>query len=287
MGLNSPLLIFLDLFPTHPSHKSNTAREVHTFPFLSIGPNQVSTYSLMYSLMYLVIGLYGFGRLLRLAYPPKIISRGILLFIISLFLGSLLPGLLYSGWQWLRQGTCPGTRSVRVIGGLMSSLPIMYFFLRHQGIPVGKAFDLGCLPVPLGLAIGRLGCLAAGCCGGKITDSRIGLHLPDSQGIWAVRYPTQLISAGADLLIFLLLLAWERIVRDKGHGGSSYPFDGFIFLVFLGLYSGKRVLVQFLRVDNVPLWGPFSATQFFFLTGFVLVFVFIAIGLNARKSPPR
>jgi prolipoprotein diacylglyceryltransferase len=241
----------------------------------------------MYSLMYLVIGLYGFGRLLRLPYSPNILSRSMLLFILSLFFGSLLPGFVFSGWQWLQQGAFSGTRSVRVIGGLVVSLPVVYFYLRRHGIPVGKAFDLGCLPIPLGLAIGRLGCLAAGCCGGRMTDSWFGMRLPDTQGIWALRYPTQLLSAGADFLIFLLLLTWERIFRDKGQGESSYPFDGFIFLLFLGLYSGKRVLIQFLRGDNTPVWGLFNATQFFFLTVVIMVSILIAIGLKARKSPPR
>lgn len=120
-----------------------------------------------------------------------------------------------------------------------------------------------------------------------MTDSWFGMRLPDTQGIWALRYPTQLLSAGADFLIFLLLLTWERIFRDKGQGESSYPFDGFIFLLFLGLYSGKRVLIQFLRGDNTPVWGLFNATQFFFLTVVIMVSILIAIGLKARKSPPR
>lgn len=238
--------------------------------------------------MYGVIGIYGFARLLRLPYPPAFLGRAIVLVVLSLFLGSILPGIAISLAGWWQTGVFSAHRSVRVIGGMAAALPTAYFIVRYYGIPAGRAFDLGGLPIPLGLAIGRLGCLAAGCCGGVVTESWLGLRLPDNLGTWAVRYPTQLLSAAADLSIFLVLLGWERLFRDRGAAGRSFPFNGFLFLLFLELYFIKRILIQFLRSDNVPLWGPFSATHLFFLAGLAAVSALIAWNLRtARTGPPR
>jgi len=51
------------------------------------------------------------------------------------------------------------------------------------------------LAVPLAEAIGRWGCLAAGRCGGWVSDSRMALYLPNTEGIWATRYPTQMLAS--------------------------------------------------------------------------------------------
>jgi len=253
-------------------------------PFIPIGPFSINTYALMYALMYWVIGFYGFARAVRLPYPPQILGRGMLLVVLGLFLGSIMPGLWLSLWGWLTTGIFSWHRSIRVIGGMVAAIPLAYFFLRHHGIPIGRAFDLGGLPIPLGLAIGRLGCLAAGCCGGVPTDSRLAMMLPDLSGVWAPRYPTQLISFGTDLVIFFVLVGWERFGKNKLEANKGYPFDGFLFLLFLELYFTKRFLVQFLRNDNLPLIGSLSGTHLFFLAGIGLVFLALLVRLSRTRG---
>ena len=245
----------------------------------------------MYALMYGVIGLYGFVRLLRLPYPPQVLGRAMLLVVLGLFLGSIIPGLWLSVGGWLKTGVFSWHRSIRVIGGVVLAIPAAYFYLRRHGIPIGRAFDLGSLPIPLGLAIGRLGCLAAGCCGGAPSDSVMAMVLPDVNRVWAARYPTQLLSFGANLAIFFVLLGWERYGKNKVGTKKGYPFDGFIFLLFLELYFIKRFLVQFLRNDNLPLIGPLSGTHLFFLSGIVLVSLVLLVRFwrtdsdSVAKSP--
>jgi phosphatidylglycerol:prolipoprotein diacylglycerol transferase len=253
-------------------------------PFLTVGPFSISTYALLYSLMYLVIGVYGFIRLLRLPFPPQVLGRAMLLVILGLFLGSLIPTFGYTFWNWFKTGTLVWHGPVRVIGGMVAAISTSYFYLRHHKIPIGRAFDLGGLPVPLGLAIGRLGCLAAGCCGGAPSDSLPAMALPDINGVWAAPYPTQLISFGANLAIFFILLGWERYGTNKVGAKKGYPFDGFLFLFFLELYFIKRFLVQFLRNDNLPLIGPLSGTQLFFLAGIGLVSFILLVRLLRTKG---
>ena len=149
------------------------------FPHFTVGPFFIYTYALLYSVMYLVIGVYGFKRLLRLPFPPQVLGRAMLLVILGLFLGSLIPTFGTTFWDWFKTGTFVWHGPVRVIGGMVVAIPAAYFYLRRHGIPIGRAFDLGSLPIPLGLAIGRLGCLAAGCCGGAPSDSLLTMMLPD------------------------------------------------------------------------------------------------------------
>lgn len=167
-----------------------------------------------------------------------------------------------------------------MVGGFGTA--IVYCW-RHR-IPLGRAMDLGTLPVPLGLTIGRLGCAAAGCCYGNLTDSWLGAYLPDHNGIWASRYPTQLMSAAVNLLIFLTLLAVERYGQRRlgSREGHGWPFDGFLALLFISLYCLKRLLIGFLRASAVPVLGPLGAMQVYALAGLVISTVLIVWNLDRR-----
>ncbi len=246
-------------------------------PFLHFGSLTVNTYALMYALMYWIIGCYGFARVSRLPHPPQVLGRAMILVICGLFLGSIAPGLVQTLAEWVATGRFVWHRSIRVIGGLLVTLPLAWIYLRRHGIPIGRAFDLGGLPVPLGLAVGRLGCLAAGCCGGATSNSCVALKMPDLDGVWAVRYPTQIGSMAADLAIYAVLLGWEKYGAGKTRQEKTYPFDGFLFLLFLELYFVKRFLVQFLRADNIPIWGALSLMHLFFLAGIAAVSLAVAV----------
>ncbi|RMF81361.1 MAG: hypothetical protein D6739_09295 [Nitrospirae bacterium] len=115
---------------------------------------------------------------------------------------------------------------------------------------------------PLTQAIGRLGCLSAGCCYGRPTGSWLGMVLRDVHGVVARRYPTQLMASAADLgILAAVLLAERRLARR----GRSVP--GLLFALYLGLYGAKRFLLEFLRATASPLvagltWAQIAALAF-------------------------
>lgn len=136
-------------------------------------------------------------------------------------------------------------------GGLIGALLAGWLYLRLKKLPVAAMLDIGLGAAPLGHAVGRLGCLMAGCCWGRPTDAWVGLRFPDTALPYvghAVNangfpplplHPTQLYEAVGELAIFWALLILRRYRR----------FHGQVALGFLILYPLLRATVEFFRGD--------------------------------------
>ncbi len=133
-----------------------------------------------------------------------------------------------------------------VLGGVMvGTIAAIYLFRKHR-LPLAMTLDAAGVGVALGLGIGRLGCLLAGCCFGKPTDLPWGIVFTDpiaqrlnGTPLNVPLHPTQLLQMASGLLIFAVLL-W--LFRRK-HA------DGQIFIAFLGLVGLLRFGIEFLRGD--------------------------------------
>jgi phosphatidylglycerol:prolipoprotein diacylglycerol transferase len=132
-------------------------------------------------------------------------------------------------------------------GALIFGLVAVIGLARVLGIPFWKLADLVVPGVALGQAIGRVGCLATGCCFG------LPVHLPGMGDGVVWTYPTQTMHAVANLLIMVILLAMDK-PRTK-------PFDGFLALMYALLFSAQRYLIDLLRAtgavfaDTMPFAG--------------------------------
>ncbi len=110
----------------------------------------------------------------------------------------------------------------------------------------------------LGHAIGRIGCLLAGCCFGKETTSFLSVHL---HGLW--RHPVQLYESLG--LFFLSFVIFKLLMRQKN-----------ILSWYLLGYGILRFSLEFLRGDAVRglYWG-ISTSQYIsvimILLGFLLL----------------
>ncbi len=260
-------------------------------PTLSIGPWQISTYILIYVLAALAADALGIVRLRRLGLPLLLLLRTALVVTVAGFacayLVRLIPTvqrLVYSGvWDWV------GGNSF--VGGLIGGSAVLALIFRRHGVPLSRALDQVLPAIALAQAIGRLGCFAAGCCYGRPTDSWLGLYLPDNQGEWAMRYPTQLLHAGADLLIVAVLLAVER----RGQRRQQPWPPGLLAWLYVGLYCLERFLIEFLRADALPAFGPLaprlagqtaiSWAQLYTLAGMILAGTLIARLLARSRQP--
>lgn len=146
-------------------------------------------------------------------------------------------------------------------GGLLLALAAAFWYLAKKRLPAWKIADLAAPGIALGQAIGRLGCLSAGCCYGKPT------HVP-----WAITFtnqyaydnvgvtlntplhPTQIYESLATFALFLYL-TWRL---------SRKHLPGQILLEYLALYALLRFVIEFFRNDDrgFVLYGLLSTSQF-------------------------
>lgn len=107
-------------------------------------------------------------------------------------------------------------------------------------VPIGPFVDASAPGIFFGLAIGRIGCSFAGCCGGRPTGSRWGLWSSD-QRVGMRRVPTQLLESGLSLAIALGALAAVLV--------SAAPRGG-IFIASLAVYTLLRQGIRRLRTER-------------------------------------
>ncbi len=164
-------------------------------------------------------------------------------------------------------------------GGLVGALIVAVLYMRHAHLPAFETFDVFAPGIALGHAIGRIGCLAAGCCWGSEC------HLP-----WAITFtnpqanqltgvplnvplhPAQLYESLAEAIIFGVL--WRRI--RKAHAAGE------IFGLYLILYSSVRFVVEFVRNHEQGLHLGLSLTQWISLATLAA-----GIWLVLRRKQPK
>ena len=252
-------------------------------PTFDLGPWQFSTYSVVYVLALLLAGMYAFHRLLTgLEQPPEVIIRGFFLAILGGFAGPYAVRIIVTIQRFFQTGEWIWAGGSSYIGLLLGGVGVAALYCWRHKISLSRALDSVAPALALGQAIGRWGCLAAGCCYGRPTESWLGLRLPGHGGFWAVRYPTQLMASAADLLIFGLLLLIERVSSRR-----RWYFDGLLFLLYVAFYSLKRFLLEFLRGDVLPLWGPVTWVHLYTLLGLLGSTALIVWNLRRATSADR
>jgi phosphatidylglycerol:prolipoprotein diacylglycerol transferase len=155
-------------------------------------------------------------------------------------------------------------------GAVLGALGWGYVLAKITRQPAGPGLDAISVVFPLILGVYRIGCLLNGCCYGRETDGILGMVLPGGGGVWAPRYPTQIM-----LMLFnFALFAWLWLRRKRT------AFQGELTLGFLLLYSGGRFFIDAFR-DLPGVLGPLSLHQLEALAIFLVTSVF---GLKMRKA---
>jgi phosphatidylglycerol:prolipoprotein diacylglycerol transferase len=118
-----------------------------------------------------------------------------------------------------------------LIGGFLTGL----WFVRRRRLPPWRLADLAAPYIALGYATVRIGCLLNGCCYGK--PSALPWAFACAAGDFTQRHPTQIYAMIGSLVLFFIL--W----RLRNHR----RFQGFLFMLYVGLYSILRFVVEFFR----------------------------------------
>lgn len=165
-------------------------------------------------------------------------------------------------------------------GGLIGAVLAGGIYIKRHAMPFWKTADIYALAIPLGHAFGRLGCFAAGCCHGKVTDVPWSVRFtsPESLAPLDVHlHPTQMYSAINNLALFALLMFLRT--RKK--------FEGQLALTYLFTYSITRGIIEFWRGDErgALLLGIFSTAQGI---GVILALISVIVMVYlSRKTAPK
>jgi len=138
-------------------------------------------------------------------------------------------------------------------GGLIGAIAVGWHLFRKYSLPPLATLDVYAPGLALGQGIGRLGCLAAGCCWGDRCERP-----------WAVRFtrqdafevsgvplgvdlhPSQIYEAAANFIVFFV--TWKLWQRERP--------GGMIFGIYLVLSSAARLGTEFFRYHQQP--NPFG-----------------------------
>jgi phosphatidylglycerol---prolipoprotein diacylglyceryl transferase len=227
---------------------------------ISIGSFYIPTYGVLVALGFLV----GLGITLRLArragMPEEKITNLAVYCAIAGLVGAKLFMFLFDLGYYVRDPgrifTLETLQAAGVFhGGFIGALLMALFYMRRQQLHPMKTLDVFAPGVAIGQAIGRLGCFAAGCCWGRECNLPWGVRFRSDFAapvpLDKTLHPVQLYESAADLLIFAILYKQASRAHRPGQVIGWY----------LVLYSTARFAIEFFRVHEQSLVGPFSLTQ--------------------------
>ena len=245
---------------------------------LRIGPFTIYGYGLMIAIGILSAYFTGEYRAKKRKLPYEHVFYLVVWCVVGGFLGAKI---LYWITEWKSILENPGFLSATltdgfvVFGGIVGGIFTAYVYCRVKKLDFLKFFDTLMPSVALAQGFGRIGCLLAGCCYGKETDSScsITFHSSDIAPNGVALIPTQIYSSILDFLncIVLCLIA-RRAKKEKTVAGC--------YLLF---YSTGRFILEFFRGDlERGSVGVISTSQFISIFIFAIGAVMLLIG---RKQP--
>ena len=167
-----------------------------------------------------------------------------------------------------------------LVGGVAGGAIVFVLYARRTGLPLIRLADAIVAPLVLAQALGRFGCLSAGCCYGVPVDADhpLAVTFRHPQAIASGRFSgqpllaVQLIEALVDLVIVVVLtLLWRR--RPKP--------EGTVMWCYVLLYSTARLTIEFYRGDvgrGLFFSERLSTSQLFAIAGLLLAAIMLIRG---------
>lgn len=182
-----------------------------------------------------------------------------------------------------------GSEGFAVYGGIITGIITIYVYCRIKKLRFIEYIDLFAAAVPLNQALGRIGCLLAGCCYGKETTSHFSIVFPEGAmapaGVRLI--PTQPMMAAGNFIIFVILAGTYIMTcpkKDSSDAPKHEYIPGTATAGYLIMYSVGRFLIEFLRNDYRGEVGPFSTSQFIALFTFTAGVILLVRCLKATPS---
>lgn len=217
-----------------------------------IGSFELASYGLMTALGYAAAALYLLPRLKKIGLDKDTFWNLIFIAFIGALAGSKLLYILVS---WPHLGATLAEKLSNIVhdfrygfvffGGMIVSVAALVWYMKKKRLPVLQTSDFLIVALPLGHALGRIGCFLAGCCHGRPTDMPWGVAFTNPHSLVAPEllgvhiHPTQLYEAAGNLILFFIL----HYAYKKPHKA------GVILVEYVICYSLMRFIIEFFRGD--------------------------------------
>ena len=218
----------------------------------TLGPVTIASYGLMNALAYFACIGYLIHYRKRINIEKTMLWDIVFVIIISAILGGKIAFFIFGRAELgatfaeqVKNFFLTFRYGVVFFGGLILAVASMLVFMKKKKLPVLKTADFLIIAVPLGQAIGRIGCFLAGCCHGRewhsawavtFTDPR---SVVDPQLLGIPVYPVQLWESAVCLVIFAIL---HFSYAKKKHNGG-------IFSAYVVMYGLARAGLEYFRGD--------------------------------------
>lgn len=150
------------------------------------------------------------------------------------------------------------------LGGVIAAVAVA----RLRGMNVWKMLDSAAFGVAAGYAIGRFGCLAHGCCYGRLCDLPWAIELHGG-----LRHPTQMYQVVEGWVLFVFIVWWSG--RTKREGSLA--------LAYVAAAGVTRILMELFRAD--PARGTILGLSTSTTLAIGMVTVAVATLVTRRLNP--
>lgn len=217
-----------------------------------IGSFELASYGLMTALGYAAASFYllrkikqihmdadTFWNFIFIAFMGALVGAKAMFIIVSWpMLGDTLAQKLHTIVTGFRYGFV-------FFGGAIAAVAALWVYLKKKKLPILSTADFFVVALPLGHAIGRIGCFLAGCCYGAPTQLPWGVKFTDPHSLvppelyGVALHPTQLYEAAANLLLFVFL----HYAYKKPHKAGA------VLVQYIIGYGLIRFTIEFFRGD--------------------------------------
>lgn len=227
----------------------------------------------LFALLALAVGTALLGRGLRQQglRPLEAWLLGPAIFVVSRAGSHVLFALETGRWRERALSYVDfGVGGMSLFGGLAAASALVVVWARVRRIPLLRLLDALAPATAFAFAIGRWGCLAAGCCRG--------FRLPDGWRLPAMipapgLFPAPLLQSAVEVLIGVAVLRTPR-----GLAGGRVG-------CFLALYGTSRFALAFVRTERI-VWAGLTTSQLLSIPAFAIGagLVLAALRRGARRD---
>ena len=241
-----------------------------------IGPFTAYSYSVFLSLGFVVFIIYSKVE----AKNKRIYHENLHSFFLYLFLFGFVfasraisiilinPKTIFTNPLELIQFWKTGQRSLAF--GIVL-IVMCFFYTKKTKTQFWKFIDVFIQGLCLFGAIGKTGCLMAGCCYGKTTDAFWGITLHGAK-----RHPVQIYESVLYVFIFMLIILFLK---------KKVSYDGQLFLISYGIiYPIIMIFLEFFRADSPIAFNIIPTRQLYAISGIAVASLCIYLLRPGNKN---